>query len=277
MKVSVIGIGRVGSALAFCLAGNKSIDKLVLVNRTKYRAEGLKMDLMGSFPSLGNKISVGGYSDVNDSDIVVLTAGCFGSPDGRSVYDVNKEVVENVFQNIYLNKTCKIIFTTTPVDEIALDILRLSELDSRNVIGFGGQLDVNRLKYLIYRDIGNFSKDIEASFIGVHGSSGIPVFRQKVSDRDGIIYESKNYFRLYLSKLEMSVYGTASELAKLVNLLMSNEERVVPVSYYDEEKKLFINWPCIVSKKGVLGPINLDLSEDEREEFDKLIKQRLSK
>ena len=43
MKVTIIGTGRVGSTLGFLLAGNDKIDQLVLVNRTKKKANALKM------------------------------------------------------------------------------------------------------------------------------------------------------------------------------------------------------------------------------------------
>ena len=42
MKIAIIGTGRVGCTIAFCLTGNEKIKELFLINRTRKNAEGLK-------------------------------------------------------------------------------------------------------------------------------------------------------------------------------------------------------------------------------------------
>ena len=272
MKVAIIGTGRVGGTLALLLANNPKIDKLILINRTKETAEGLKMGLMGTFPETAPKVLIGEYKDAKEADIIFITCGVFGVPEGTNLFDVNKKILEEVFNGWKPKKDAKLAVIPTPVDEIVLIALKLSGLDPKNVIGFGGQLDVNRLKYLIYRDTGNLPK--EAYFVGVHGAAGIPIFRDKVSNRQQIAEDSKNYFKKFLSKLKISTHATSAELAKLFEALTNEEYTILDISYFDKNRKLFITWPCKVNRKGIKDIIDLKLSREEREEFDKLIASR---
>ena len=274
MKIAIIGTGRVGSTLTFRLVDNKKINKLTLINRTQKNAEGLKADLVATFPNYGNKITVGDFPDANDADIIVITSGSFGAPAGTSLWDVNKPIVEDIFKKINPKKDAKIIIITTPCDKTANLVLKLTGLKYKNIIGFGGQLDVNRLKYLIYSDINDFSKDIDVNFVGEHGKRGIPIFREPVSDRHKIIEETKNYFGLFLSDYNASTYGTANELAKLIEALMSKKKTVLNISYYNQDHEIFITWPCLINENGINKPIKIDLNDEEKKKLDELIKIR---
>ncbi len=272
MKVAIIGTGRVGSTTAFLLVENEKIDKLVLIDRTKDDAEGLKMDMMGTFSNFGDKLIIGDYEDADNADIILITCGSFGAPKGSNLLAVNKPIIEELFTKIKPKKEAKLVIITTPVDKTALIAYKLSGLDKNNVIGFGGQLDVNRLKYLIYSDKKDFSKNIDVHYVGEHGGRGIPIFREEVSNRNKIIEKTRKYFSLYLAKIDASTYGTAKELTKLVESLLGRE-RVLDVSYYDEKYGTFITWPCVVNENGVKEPIKLDLTDEEKKEFEQLAKK----
>lgn len=274
MKIAIIGTGRVGSTTAFCLAGNAKITELLLINRNPKKAEGLKADLVATYPEHGDRIKVGNFPDANDADIILLTCGSFGAPAGSSLWDVSKPIIEGIFSKIQPKKDSKVVVITTPCDRIAHLICNLSGLDPKNVFGFGGQLDVNRLKYMIFSETNNFSKKVDANFIGEHGKRGIPVFREPIPDREKIIEHTKNYFGIYLAEYMASTYGTARELAKLAEALMSEETTVLAVSHYEPKYGLFVTWPCAVNKDGVKEALDLELNDEEQSEFDNLIKLR---
>lgn len=249
------------------------IIELRLIDRDVKNAEWLKADLIGTYPNYGNKILVGYLESANASDIILITAGLFGIPIG-SLWNVNRPIIESIFTKLKLKNGTKIIITTTPSGKTAQLAWKLSGLKHSDVVGFGGQPDVNRLKYLIFSDTKNFSKDFEVHFIAEHGKRGIPIFREKVSNRDVIIDQAKNYFKIHLEKYNASTYGTASELAKLVGALMSKESISLDVSHYDLDNGIFITWPCIVNEDGISGPIKLDLTDKEKAEFNNLIMVR---
>lgn len=274
MKIAVIGTGRVGSTTAFCLAESCKEDELILINRTKAKADGLKADLMGAFPELGGRIKTGTFSGANSADILLVACGAFGAPAGQSLFALNKPVIQELFSQIKPKRDAKLVVITTPCDLTAHLAWKLSGLDSKNVVGFGGQLDVNRLKYLIAQDTGDFSKELDVHFIGEHGKRGIPVFKETVSDNAKIVNETRNYFSLYLSAISASTYGTAKELARLVCALKSEKGEVLGVSYFDEKNGIFVTWPCLVSNQGVNRPVELQLTAEETQELGKLIELR---
>lgn len=273
MKVAIIGTGRVGSTTAFCLVDYQNITELALINKTAKHAEGLKYDIIGAYPQQGNKIKVGNYNDANDADIIIVTCGSFGAPSGSTLWDANKLIIEEVFTKVKPKKSAKIVVTTTPCDRIAYLILKLTGLNYKNVIGFGGQLDVNRLKYLIAADTNNFSTSLQAYFIGEHGKRGIPIFRELVNNREKIIKDTRNFFSTYLAEYNASTYGTAGELANLVSALISSEGKTLTISYYEPKYEIFVTWPCKVSIKSI-APVDLELKNEEKDEFDELMKTR---
>ena len=72
--LSIIGTGRVGSALAF-LAAQSGIDDIVLYNRTKNKALGETLDVINTIPEK-SLISVTGTDDISaikNSNVVVIT------------------------------------------------------------------------------------------------------------------------------------------------------------------------------------------------------------
>ncbi|MDP3765542.1 MAG: hypothetical protein Q8R04_03445 [Nanoarchaeota archaeon] len=271
-KVSIIGTGRVGGTTAFSLAENDNISQLLLINKTKTKAEGLRADLMATFPEKGSKIIIGDHQDANDADIILITCGQFGAPSGSSLWDVNKPIIEDIFSKVKPKQDAKVVIITTPCDRTAKLVLKITGLPENQVIGFGGQLDVNRLKYLIHSDMNDFSKDIDAYFVGEHGKRGIAIFDEAVSDKKKIIENTRNFFGLYLADYGASTFGTANELAKLTEALLSKNKTNLCVSYYDTSHEIFVTWPCDVNRNGVV-PVDIALGDD-KVKFEELIKMR---
>ncbi|MBI3841879.1 MAG: lactate dehydrogenase, partial [Thaumarchaeota archaeon] len=72
--ISIIGVGRVGSAIGFLIA-SESLDDLVLINRSKYKAVGEALDLTNAVPK-DSSMSVTGTDDyelMKGSKVVVVT------------------------------------------------------------------------------------------------------------------------------------------------------------------------------------------------------------
>jgi len=75
-KISIIGCGSVGIRYAYALMIKGLARKIVIVDIDKKRLEGEVMDLSHGAPYVSPvEIVAGDYSDVVDSEIVVITAG----------------------------------------------------------------------------------------------------------------------------------------------------------------------------------------------------------
>lgn len=274
MNVGIIGTGRVGGTLAFVLSSESKVNELHLINRNQQISVGVKADIVATYPEMGSKILVSDHDSGKDLDVLVVTAGSFGAPAGSSLWEVNKSIIKDIFSKLQLKDSAKVIVITTPCDRTAKLVKELSNLPSQNIIGFGGQLDVNRLKYLIYREQDNYEFDLNVNFVGEHGKRGIPVFDDNEIDKVKIVDETRNFFGKYLLEYGASTFGTANELAKLVKALLLDSEEILTISYYEEKHDLFVTWPCRINMAGVVGPIHINLNNSEKSELNELIEVR---
>lgn len=271
MKVAIIGTSRIGGATALCLANDERVTELLLINRTQSKAECLRMDLMGTFPNRGSIIKVVEITKASKSDIIIITGCALYADYGALVLEENRRYIKDIFRQMVPKKTANIIVIGSPPDKLAFITLQESKLDSKNVIGFGGQLDGNCLKYLIWNEQHKFPTEKECYFIGVHGERGISIIRAHVKNKELIGNQTKNFYTLFLSSHDSSLYGAASEIARLARALMVDEEMVMHVSYCNEKYGRFILWPCRISKTGISGPIPLELTADEKRLFEQLV------
>src|ERR1017187_8593940 len=76
MKIGIVGAGRVGSACALALIGRGCAREIVLVARTRARAEAVATDIRYGLPLLRRaEISAGDYDSLAGSALIMITAG----------------------------------------------------------------------------------------------------------------------------------------------------------------------------------------------------------
>ena len=138
------------------MISNKTIEEIVIINRRKELSEGIIMDTISAFPEFIGKLKAGDYVDTADSDVVLITAGETMKPGQHplELIEVNKKIVENILSKIKLKKDAVLIMLPTQVDIIAEFAQKISQHDPAKVIGFGGLLDVNRLKCILHKETG---------------------------------------------------------------------------------------------------------------------------
>lgn len=144
MNITIIGIGNVGSALAFglILKGIGETINIVDIDKEKLNSEFL--DLKNCIDVLGIKTKLNKYSEIQKSDIYILTAGRNTSKAERDkLYDDNKIIAEHYFKEIAkLNPTAWVLVVTNPSHKLAQ--LGLNYL--QKVIPIGNMLDNARYK-----------------------------------------------------------------------------------------------------------------------------------
>ena len=90
-KAAVIGCGFVGASIAFRFLQQGLFSHLVLVDANQEKAEGEAMDLSDGLPyGAAMDITAGGYDDITDCGLVVITAGVNQTwatdPEGRILH-----------------------------------------------------------------------------------------------------------------------------------------------------------------------------------------------
>ena len=179
-KAAVIGCGFVGSSTAFALMQSGLFSELVLIDADADRAEGEALDISHGTPfAMPMKIYAGGYQDLTDAAVIIITAGVNQKPDETRLDLVSKntKIMRSIIGEI-MKHGCEgiLLIVSNPVDILTYEALKISGLPKNRVIGSGTVLDTGRLKSELAEHLGVDSRSIHAFIIGEHGDSEIAAF-----------------------------------------------------------------------------------------------------
>lgn len=298
-KVVVVGIGAVGSTVAFDIVRNHVCDELVLVNRTKEKAWAEAVDLQHSLGYSGQKMQIkdGDFQECSDADIVVLAAAPPYIKGQTRIDQLEKsaEIMRDIVPLIMKSGFSGIfIVITNPVDCISFYVQKLSGLPPNRVIGTGTALDSARLKYMIADIMGVDQQSVHAICMGEHGDSQlIPWSQISVGGKRflDIINDNKKLFvqfdldhfsnnikkiadRIMLAK-GATTFGISATTVQIIKAILRNENKVIPVSamFNGEygEKGIYAGVPAVLYSQGVKELVEYHLLPEEIEELRKSI------
>ncbi|MEE8638530.1 MAG: malate dehydrogenase, partial [Candidatus Margulisiibacteriota bacterium] len=179
-KVSVIGAGNVGAEVARRIA-EKELANVVLVDILEGIPQGKALDILQSGPIVGFSSHIKGtndYSEIKDSQIVVITAGLARKP-GMSRDDLlkkNAQITRSVVENIKKFAPDSIILmVTNPLDSMTYLAWKVSRFDTKKVIGMAPLLDAARMAAFIALELKVPVTEVKPMVLGTHGGLMVPV------------------------------------------------------------------------------------------------------
>ena len=295
-KVAIIGCGFVGSSSAFALMQSGLFSEMVLIDADVNRAEGEALDISHGLPfAKPMKIYAGGYEDIADAAIVIVTAGA-GQKPGETRLDLVKKNVE-IFKSI-IPEIAKqdfkgiLLIVANPVDILTYVAAKLSKLPQGRVFGSGTVLDSARLKYLLGEHLDVDNRSVHAFIIGEHGDSeiaawssanvsGIPLndfcemrgyFKHEESMKK-ILEEVKNSAYEIIEKKRATYYGIAMSVRRICEAIIRDERSILPVSSIQKGEygieNVALSIPAIVGREGVEKVVPIKLSDTEKKELIK--------
>ena len=89
--------------------------------------------------------------------------------------------------------------------------------------------------------------------------------------RNGISDFVKNEAYDIIEKKGATYYGIATCVVQILNCILNDEMRVLPVSSYDQFSETSFGWPTVVGRRGIIRRLDLPLSEHEGVELQKSI------
>ena len=187
--ISIIGSGKVGSAIAFLCISN-SLDDVLLVNHTKDKAIGKALDISNAIPENSN-VSIHGtddFSKISGSDIVVIAASTGIYLKSRTeLMDAQVKMIKEIANQI--KKYCPfaiVLIVSNPLDVLTFVFQKETQLSRNKVIGIASSLDSSRLRYLLSEKFTIKQSQItDALVIGEHGDSIVPIFsRVKINEKN---------------------------------------------------------------------------------------------
>ena len=295
-KVAIIGCGFVGSSSAFALMQSGLFSEMVLIDADVNRAEGEALDISHGLPfAKPMKIYAGGYEDIADAAIVIVTAGA-GQKPGETRLDLVKKNVE-IFKSIIPEIAKRdfkgiLLIVANPVDILTYVAAKLSKLPQGRVFGSGTVLDSARLKYLLGEHLDVDNRSVHAFIIGEHGDSemaawssanvsGIPLndfcemrgyFKHEESMKK-ILEEVKNSAYEIIEKKHATYYGIAMSVRRICEAIIRDEKSILPVSSIQKGEygieNVALSIPAIVGREGVEKVVPIKLSDTEKKELIK--------
>lgn len=293
-KISVIGAGFTGATTAFMLA-QKELGDIVLVDipDKEQPTKGKALDMMESTPVQGvdaNIIGTSDYKDTADSDVVVITAGIPRKP-GMSRDDLvntNAKIMKSVTKEIVEHSpNCVIVVLSNPVDAMTYTVHKESGFPKNRVIGQAGVLDTTRFRTFVAQELNLSVEDVTGFVLGVHGDNMVPLVRysyaggiplQKLipQDRlDAIVERTRKGGGEIVELLGngSAYYAPAAALTQMVEAIVKNKRRVLPsIALLEGEygyNDLFLGVPTVLGGNGLEEIIELDLTEEEKQELDR--------
>lgn len=307
-KVAIVGCGLVGSTTAFSLVTQGVCDEILMIDINQERAYAEMLDLRDGIEYLNRNVTVrhGGYNECGDMDIVVIAAGAPPKPgqtrldtlelSARICDSIVKPIMDSGFDGVF-------IVISNPVDMIAHYVYKLSGLPKNQVIGTGTALDSARLKNYIADLCKVDPRSVYGYCMGEHGDSqmvpwsvitvgGKPFFdviqdnKELVGevDLDELVKKTREEGFEIFNRKGTTYYGIASTCAGVIQAILNDENRIVPVSTLLEgeygEKDVFAGVPTILNRNGASDVLEIHMTPGELARFKestKLIKEYTAK
>lgn len=280
-KIMIVGTGNVGASIAFALLNQRSpVNEIILTDIIAKDAEGEAMDLRDALavsPSF-IKVRSGTYKDAKDCDVVVITAGAAQKP-GETRLELlqkNANILKGMIEQIMASGFNGIfLVVSNPMDVLTYYTMEFSGLPAEKVIGSGTVLDSARLRERIASYLRVNAKSVHAFLVGEHGDSEVPLWSlaeaggQKVVDmlpaetRAGISDFVTNEAYEIINKKGATYYGVATCVVSILDSILNDEMRILPVSSYDHFSGVSFGWPSVVGRTGIQRRLDLKISESE--------------
>lgn len=286
-KVSVVGAaGTVGAIAGYNIALTGLADEVVYIDIAEDTAVGQAHDTMhGIAYDSHTDVYYGRYEDAADSDVLVITAGKPREPGMTrlDLADANKPIMEDIAGEVDRHAPDAVtVLTTNPIDVLNYYLYDAGSRSREKVIGFAGRLDSARFRYALAQQFDTASTNVDASIIGEHGDTQVPVFSKVKVDgrtpdftgdeRDEITRSLRESAMNVIEKKGATEFGPGRGVAHVVKAIATDSREVIPSSVVlDGEygySDVSIGVPAKIGEEGVHQVVEWDLNERERKLLD---------
>jgi malate dehydrogenase len=283
MKVTVIGAaGSVGGPAAFYIGASGLADEIVLIDMRENVARQHAMDMSTAFSVHEVKVTAGTYENMAGSDLVVNAAGVPQGliADRMEMLPKNIPLVRDVA--LQVRRYCPdafVITATNPIDPLNYATWKVGGFDRRRVIGYSIN-DSFRFREMVARSKGVKVAQVEATVIGEHGSTQVPLFSSvridgrlvsfSEEEKRAIRAEAPIILRRYeeLQSGRTAGWTSAIGLTAIARAVIEDTGRVLPCSVVLEgeygRRGISMSVPARLGRIGVQEILEWELAPDEQ-------------
>ena len=294
-RVGIVGVGNVGSSVAYSLAMSGSCHEVILRANNVDKARGKALDLSQAAQAARKHtvITVAEtLEDVCDCDVIVMTAGSPRLP-GMSRDDLlikNAQIMKDVMSVIKVSSPNAVIIpVSNPLDVMVYVALKETGWDRSRVIGMAGILDSARMAHFVYEKLGYGAGQIRCSVMGGHGDDMVPLPRFSTvagvpltdlltwEEINEIVEKTKNGGAEIVGLLKdgSAYYAPAKATALMVEAVLTDMKQIYPCAvmlsgeygYTDVVSGV----PVMIGARGVEKVIEANLNDDQDRKFAKSV------
>ncbi len=298
-KITLIGAGQIGGTLAHLIA-LKELGDVVLFDVAEGLAKGKALDIAQSSPVNKfniNLIGTNKYEDTKNSDVIIITAGVPRKPGMTrdDLLEINLKIIKDVAHGIKATSpNAFVICITNPLDVIVMALQQYSGLPKKKIVGMAGILDSSRFIYFLSQELKVPVQKIKSFVLGGHGDSMVAMLGATEIDgkkietlvSDGkiskerlnqIVDRTKKGGAEIVKYLEKgsAFYAPAASAIEMAESYLKDLKKKLPcAAYLDGQygvKALYAGVPVIIGSDGVEQIVELDLSKEEKENFNNSI------
>ncbi|MDO4855263.1 MAG: L-lactate dehydrogenase [Limosilactobacillus gorillae] len=284
-KVAIVGMGNVGATVAHYIIAGGFTDDLILIDPREEKVIADAVDFEDAMANLEyhTNIFVNDYQSLADADIVISALGNIKLQDNPD----DDRFAELPYTRVQVRKVAEklkevgfngiIVAITNPVDVVTSLYQEVTGLPKNHVIGTGTLLDSARMKRAVAKKLNLDPRSVDGYNLGEHGNSqftawstvrvlGKPI--QAIADQRGLDLVAldkaarEGGFIVFRGK-KYTNYGVATAAVRLVNTILSNALTELPVSNYREEYDVYLSYPAVVGRDGIVEQCQLDLTKEE--------------
>ncbi len=284
-RVVVVGAGMVGSTAAYALLMEEVARHILLVDIAEDLAKAHVLDLQDAATfSRGIDVQFGSYEDLQDGDIVVITAGA-AQKEGQTRMDligINKAIMSKIFGSINAqNKQLYVMMVTNPVDVLTYQAVKELDQPTNRIFGSGTTLDTARLRAGLAQVARMNPHNIHANILGEHGDTSFPAVSSataggiKLQDVPGISADALNNlkemvrdraYRIIEGK-KSTYFGIGAAVANICKAIIRNENKFFTLSVLQQGyyglSDVCLGIPVQVGEHGYNFVGEIHLSENE--------------
>lgn len=208
-KITVVGAGSVGAAVANDLMVQGIATEIVLIDINKQKAFGEALDIYQGAPFCSPAIvRSGDYEDATGSDIVIITSGVPRKPGqtrlelAQTNVDILKQITPQI---VKAAPEAVYIIVSNPVDILTYVFTKISGIPESRILGSGTVLDTSRLQSELAKRFHINPRNVHAHVYGEHGDTSfvpwslamiannhIDDYKSRIATNDKISWD-KNY------------------------------------------------------------------------------------
>ncbi|MFH4973450.1 hypothetical protein AB6A40_000159 [Gnathostoma spinigerum] len=290
-KISIVGVGQVGMAIAYSILQQNIASEICLVDILADKLKGEMMDLQHGLAFTRHCLVKADtdFAITNGSRVVVITAGV-RQKEGESRLSLaqrNVEIYKEMIPKIVKHSpSAVLVVVSNPVDVLTYVTWKVSGLPKERVFGSGTNLDSARFRFLLSQRLQIAPTSCHGWIIGEHGDSSVAVWSgvnvagvplcevTQATGGDPHSWSNEIHKKVIESAYEIiklkgyTSWAIGLSVATIVSSILRNSRNIFALStnvkgLHGIKDDVYLSLPCVVGNNGITHIVKQNLKDHE--------------